>query len=268
MPLLNFPLETILVLVVALGVLLLTLWYHARIRAGHKPFRRPLPALDVLWAALGRGAETGRAIHVSPGSGTIGNRATTAETVVGLLSVERVASEAAFNGAHILASSGDAVSHLALRGSIRQSYQQAGQGQDYHPGSVQLLAHGDSRAYAAGVAAIYARQHLEASQLLGSFEQEFLLLGEEGAMREVPQVTGSASAAALPVMFLSSRSVLIGEEVFAAEAYLATTPAPQARLLTQDFLRTLLILLIVGGLLYSLLQATLGLPPLPGLLER
>jgi hypothetical protein len=266
MPLLNFPPQTILILIVALGVLILTLWYHARIRAGWTPFRRPLPALDLLWAALGRGAETGRAIHVSPGAGTIGNRATTAETVVGLLAVERVASEAAFNGAHILASSGDAVSHLALRGAIRQSYQQAGQGQDYHPGNVQLLAHDDSMAYAAGVAAIYARQQLEASQLLGSFGQEFLLLGEEGAMREVPQVMGSTSSAALPVMFLSSRSVLIGEEVFAAEAYLATIPAPQSRLLTQDFLRTLIILLIIGGLLYSLLQPTLGLPPLPGLL--
>lgn len=265
MPRLSFPEETILVVVVASGVVLLTLWFHARIRAGRRPFRRPLPAFEVLWAALGRGAETGRAIHISPGAGTIGNRATTAETVAGLLAVERVASEAAFNGAPILATSGDAVAHLALRGAIRQSYQLAGQGQDYHPGTVQLLAHQDGLAYGAGVGAMYARQRLEASQLIGSFGQEFLLLGEEGATREVPQVAGAVSPIALPVLFLTTRLVLIGEEIFAADAYLASSPTPQARLLTQDFLRTLIILLIIVGLIYSLIQPSLGLPPLPGL---
>jgi len=262
------PQATIL-LAVTLVVVGLTWLHHARARAGRIGPARPLPALDALRAALGRGAETGRSLHISPGSGLIGagegNRANTAETIAGLLTAQRVAGEAALNGASVLVTSGDAVAHLSLRGAVRQAYQVAGQTQDYDPARVQLLAQSDELAYAAGVAAFHARQRLEASVLIGSFGQEFLLIGEDGAQRALPQVAGSASSAALPLMVLSTPSTLIGEEIFAAEAYLTPDAGARARLVTQDVLRTAAILLLIGGFVYSLAQPALGLPPLPSL---
>jgi hypothetical protein len=259
--------EAIITLLITLVVVFATLVFQRRALLGQAAARRPLRALDTLRAALGRGAETGKAIHISPGTGTIGSgigtRATTAETIAGLLVAGRVSSEAALNGAPILVSSGDAVSHLALRGIVRQSYQQAGQLQDYDPARIQLLAHQNELAYATGVSALYGRQQLEASILVGSFNQEFLLIGEESAQRAVPQVAGTTSTVGLPLMMLTSDATLIGEEIFAAEAYLTTTAPAQARLQTADLLRTTTILLIVGGVIYSLLQPQLGLPPLP-----
>jgi hypothetical protein len=258
-------LEAFFIILFALIVTALTWLHYARARSGHKVARRALPALNVLRAALGRGAETGRAIHVSPGAGTIGNRATTAETIAGLLAAEQLARQAALNGAPVLVSSGDAVSHLALRGTLRQAYQNAGQAQDYKPQNIELLAHQDTAAYATGVMTLYARQQLEASQLLGSFSQEFLLCGEDGAQRGIPQVAGATSMAALPVILLSAQDTLIGEEIFAAEAYLSDDAASDARLRTQDVLRMAAIVLIVGGLVYTLLiQPLLALTPLPG----
>ena len=246
------PRETLLLLIVVLLVIILTLLHHARAVAGKQPInRRPLPGLDVIWQALARGAETGRAIHLSPGSGAIGGRSSTVETVAGLLAAERVATEAALNGAPLIASSGDAVAHLALRGTLRQAYQRAGLGQDYDSTNVQLLAHQDPIAYASGVSALYLRQKLEASQLIGSFGQEFLLAGEVGAQSGVPQVGGAATTTALPLVYLTTEGTLIGEELFVAEAYLARTPAPQARLLTHDALRTVVIFAIVILLLLS-----------------
>ncbi|MBC8077284.1 MAG: hypothetical protein H7Y32_14505 [Chloroflexales bacterium] len=258
------PPQTVLLLLVALVVAVATLVYHSRMQRRPSLTLRPLPALDALRLALGRGAETGRALHLSPGSGAIGNRSTSAETIAGLLIAERVASEAALNGAPILASSGDAVAHLALRGTLRQAYSRAGQMQDYDAADVQLLAQQDPMAYAAGVATLYRRQRLEASQLFGSFGQEVLLLSEEGAQRTAPQIAATTSTTALPLLYLSAQATLIGEELYAAEAYLASTPVPQARLLTQDVLRTAVIVLLVGGLVYAALQPVLGLPALPG----
>jgi hypothetical protein len=250
------PQGTLLLLTIALIVVCLTLWHHARALAGKRPIhRRPLPALDVLRRALARGAETGRAIHLSPGSGAIGSRGSTAETVAGLLAAERVASEAALNGAPILVSSGDAVTHLALRGSLRQAYQRAGLGQDYDPVNVQLLAHQDPMAYASGVTTLYGRQNLEASQLIGAFGQEFLLAGEVGAQRDVPQLAGATATTALPLVYLTADGALIGEEIYAAEAYLARSPAPLARLLTHDALRTV----VIGAILVLLLISAVGL---------
>ena len=256
----SLPQETLLLLIIALIVVGLTLWHHARALSGKRPIsRRPLPGLEVMRRALARGAETGRAIHLSPGSGAVGTRSGTAETVAGLLAAERVASEAALNGAPILVSSGDAVAHLALRGSLRQAYQRAGLGQDYDPVNVQLLAHQDPMAYASGVTTLYGRQKLEVSQLIGSFGQEFLLAGEVGAQRDVPQLAGATTTTALPLIYLTADGALIGEEIYAAEAYLARSPAPLARLLTQDALRTVVIVAILVLLLLTVFGLTLPL---------
>ncbi len=255
----SLPQEALLLLIVVLVVVILTLLHHARALAGKRPInRRPLLGLSVIGHALARGAETGRAIHLSPGSGAIGARASTAETIAGLLMVERVATEAALNGAPLLTSSGDAVAHLALRGTLRQVYQRAGLGQDYDPANVQLLAHQDAMAYASGVTTLYGRQQLEASQLVGAFGQEFLLAGEDGAQRGVPQVGGATTTTALPLVYLTTEGALIGEEIYAAEAYLARSPAPLARLLTLDVLRTVVIIAIVVVLLAAALGINLG----------
>jgi hypothetical protein len=261
--------QTLIILLVTLVIVSMTWLHHARALAGRLPTRRPLPALDALRAALGRGAETGRSLHVSPGSGLIGSGSgtggTTAETIAGLMVASRVAEEAALNGAPILVSSGDVITHLSLRGAVRQAYQQAGQTQDYDAAKVQLLAHQDAVAYASGVTTLYGREQIEASVLVGSFGQEFLLIGEDGAQRDLPQVAGSTNSSSLPLMMLTTSSTLIGEEIFAAESYLSAEPAAQSRLMTQDMLRTVVIVLVIGGFVYGLLQPSLGLPSLAGL---
>jgi len=120
-------------------------------------------------------------------------------------------------------------------------------------------------AYAAALSTLYVRERLEASTLVGGFQQELLLPGEEAAQRDLPQIAGSTHAQALPLMLLSTPTTLIGEEIYAAEAYLAPPGPAQARLLTQDLLRTIVILLLILGLLYQLLQLIFTLPPLPDL---
>lgn len=253
----NIPLQTILSifsLAAIFVIALITLLHHARAISGKQRIeRRSIPALAIMRRALERGAETGRAIHVSPGSGSIGSRSSTAATVAGLLAAERVATEAAFNGAPVLASSGDAVAHLAQRGFLRQAYQQAGFGQDYDPVNVQMLAQQDPMAYASGMTTIYGRQQLEASQMLGSFGEEFLLAGEVGAQAGVAQMAGATSTTPQPLTYLTCEGTLIGEEIFAAEAYLSRATAPQARLLTQDMLRTITIIAIIAATVMGLL---------------
>jgi hypothetical protein len=125
---------------------------------------------------------------------------------------------------------------------------------------VQLLAHQDPMAYASGVTTLYGRQKLEASQLLGSFGQEILLAGEDGAQRGVAQIGGATTTTALPLIYLTSEDALIGEEIYAAEAYLARSPAPLARLLTQDALRTVVIIAIVLLLVLTAIGIQIQLP--------
>jgi hypothetical protein len=253
------PPATLLLLVILLIVVIVTLLHHERVRTGKITIQlRPLAGLDVLRRALAHGAETGRAIHVSPGPGTIGGRGTTGETIAGLLAAERIATEAALNGAGILCSSGDAVAHLSLRGTLRQAYQRAGLGQDYRPGNVELLSQQDSMAYASGVTTLYGRQPLEASQMFGAFDQELLLAGEVGEQLHVPQIVAATSTTAQPLALLSAQGTLIGEELYAAEAYIGSAPSAQARLLTFDALRSVVLLTIVVLIIARPLLELLG----------
>lgn len=264
----TFDEVTLVVILATLVIVAITWYYYARSSAGFVPPRRRIPAFDVLKPALGRGAESGHAIHISPGPGEISDRTTVAETAAGLLAAEQLANQAALKGTPILVSSGDAVVHLALRGILRQAYQRAGRAHDYNPANIQLLAHQNATAYAIGVMTLYARQPMAASQMVGSFGHEFLLFGEEGGKRNIPLVMGGTAIATLPMMMTTTPSLLIGEELFATESYLADTAPPQARLMTQDMLRTVTILLIIAGVLYHLLQPWVqpwvNLPSIPG----
>jgi hypothetical protein len=261
----QLPVVTTLELITTLVVVIAVLYFHARARAGRVWSLRPLGAVDLLRRAVRRGAETGRPLHVSPGAGAVGERLGTTETAAGLLAAARVAESASLRGTPLIASSGDAVAYLALRGVLRQSYQRAGLAQDYNPVNVQLLAHQDPTAYAVSVAGVYERQQLEASQMVGAFGQELLLFSVEGQQREVPQVLGAANPTAAALAVLSSTTPLVGEEIYALDSYLAPEQEAQGRLMTHDFLRTALIVLLVVGLIYAAVQPVLGLPPVPPL---
>lgn len=256
-------------LIVTLVFVVALVWlHHARALSGRLPERRSLPALDVLRSALARSAETGRPAHLSPGASTIGagegQRASTAELLAGLSMIGQAAGQAAAVGAAIEVSSADAVAHLALRGVVRQVYQALGQSQSFDPRQIELWAHADAMAYATAVAAHYQQAQLEASVLSGAFGQEVLLAAETGAQRAIPQVLGSTHPSALGLMTVTTPHVLVGEELYAADAHLSTAPAPQARLLTHDALRTVIIWLMVLAFGYGLIRIAFGWTALPG----
>lgn len=57
---------------------------------------------------------------------------------------------------------------------------------------------------------------------------------------------------------------LIGEEIYAAEAYLTPTATPQARLLTHDALRTVVVWLMLIAFGYGFIRIAFGWPVLAG----
>lgn len=209
-------------------------------------------AFDALREAIGRSAEKGGTIHISPGPGGLGGMRAT-ETVAGLLAAQALVGEAIGDGAQPLVSSGDGVAQLALRGTVRRTYQQLGLGQDFDPASVRQVSQDDALAYSVGVSALLADQPVEASQMVGAFGQELMLatgpIGERGAA----QLVGAASPVGAALAMLNE-GALVGEEIYIADAYLSADPAPRARLLTLDALRAV----VIGAILIVMLAAALG----------
>src|SRR5262245_33755560 len=88
---------------------------------------RPIPGYDAARQGMSRAAETGRAVHTSPGTGSVGSAgSSTASTLAGLNIVESMARVSAVTAAPVQATSNDAVAFALTENALRRGYQLAG----------------------------------------------------------------------------------------------------------------------------------------------
>lgn len=231
------------------GILLLLLilpalfFLASRVRAGKAGKLRSLPALEELPSSVGRSAETGQPIHVSVGLAGVGGIAT-AETWAGLTLLGQLANEAAACDTPLIVTVADPTVLPIAQDILQRAYIRHGNPEGYEPTQVRLIAP-NPMAYAAGVMGLLEREPLTANVMLGSFGEEYLLMGETAARKGVHQVVGSANPQALPLIYASADETLVGEEMFASGAYTARLPIQIASLLTQDWARWVVIVFIV-----------------------
>ena len=248
----------ILTLIFPIAAVLLTLLQHRRIANGGRHILRPLVGMARLQGRLENLSESGRPIHVATGNGVAGTIGPSAATIAAVNITQRVASLATAQGGQIDVSDGDITAHLATRGAVRQAYRQSSLALDYRTHAPRLLAHHTPTAYAAGVAQRLGSGGFDSNVIVGEHGSEALLIAETGRGHG-PQLAGTTTLAATPGLMLSTDATLIGEELYAAEAYLAQTMTARARLLTQDMLRTFVIVLIILGVVYQIVNLSLGL---------
>jgi hypothetical protein len=225
----------------------LLLILNRRIREGRKPVLRPIASYDALTKYVGQAIETGRSVHVSMGTGGIGAELT-AEALAGLTVLEHIATQAALSGLEPIVTVSDPSLLPVAQDVLRNSYARHGNLEEYDPTYVRFISP-DNVAYAAGVMDILEHAEVAANIMVGSFGDEFLLMGEIGARREIGQVGGTTSPQILPFVHASTNHILIGEEIFAAGAYLLNKTSHIASLAAQDWLRTAIIITIVIGVL-------------------
>jgi hypothetical protein len=249
----------ILLLVVALG------------RARRDPDRplRAIPGYEFARRAVARSAEAGHPLHLSPGPAAVGESGTgTAETLAGLNLVAALSRQAALTGAALVATTDDAATLALTENEVRQGYAAAGRLNEAplvgpitartvegHAQGVRMLAQRDRLAYAAGATDLIENEGVMHSVVSGGFGPEYLLLGEAQGRNGVPAVAGATDPQALATMMIAADHTLIGEEIFAAGAYLGRQPAHLASLQVQDLVRWLIILLILAG---AVLATVLG----------
>ena len=82
---------------------------------------------------------------------------------------------------------------------------------------------------------------------LGSFYAESLLLAETGFATGAIQIAGTAQVAQLPFFVVACDYTLIGEELYAAGAYLTREPRLLGSLKGSDYMKVALIAAIVVG---------------------
>ena len=127
-----------------------------------------------------------------------------------------------------------------------RAYLKAGRPDAFKEGCVFYLTD-DQFGYVAGIDGIMVREQPAANFFLGTFYAEALILAETGFSTGAMQTAGTAQPSQLPFFVVSCDYTLIGEELFAASAYLSKEPNQLGSLKGQDFGKFIIVLLILIG---------------------
>ena len=230
--------------VLVLLILPILFFLTSRVRAGKAGTLRRLAGIEELPDLVGRSAETGQPLHISVGVEGLGGGATS-ETWAGLTLLANLADEAAASDTPLVVTVSDPTVLPMAQDLLQRAYLRHGNPDGYNPTQVQFVAP-EPMAYAAGVMGMLAREKLAGNIMVGSFGDEYLLMGEVGARQDVRQIVGTADPRTLPLVYASADETLIGEEMFAGGAYTSREPIQIASLLTMDWMRWLVIVAILG----------------------
>ncbi|MBI5650946.1 MAG: hypothetical protein HZC40_10965 [Chloroflexi bacterium] len=204
---------------------------------------RPIPSYAALQRLLSQAAETGQPVHVSLGIAGVADQFT-ADTMAGLTTLEYVADRATVSALPPIVTVANPTALPVAQDVLRRAYIRHGYPEEYDPARARLIAP-DGIAYSAGVMQLLNQQKLTTNVMIGRFGDEFLLLGETGAQRNLHQVGGTSAERVLPLVHAAVEHPLIGEEIYASGAYLLKKSSHLASLFAQDLMRWLIVVAIV-----------------------
>jgi hypothetical protein len=193
---------------------------------------------------VGRATEMGRPVLYIAGIRDINE----IQTVAGLVILESVARMTARYETPITVPVTYPIPFTIADEMVKSGYLHAGRPDQYDPNSVRFISP-EQFAYVAAVGGMMVRDKPAAHIFMGAFYAESLLLAETGFSTGAIQVAGTANVHQLPFFVVACDYTLIGEELYAASAYLSDEPRLVGGLKGADMLKLLMILTILVGCL-------------------
>jgi hypothetical protein len=222
----------------------LILWFIRKAKRGEELYIRPIAGLEAVDDAVGRATEMGRPIMYIPGIMDMDN----IQTIAGIIILSRVARKAAEYECSILVPTSRSIVMSAAQETVKEAYIDAGRPDMYDANKIRYLTD-DQFGYAAGVDGMMLREKPGAVFLMGCFYAESLILAETGHSVGAIQIAGTAQPSQLPFFVTACDYTLIGEELFAASAYLSKQPLLLGSLKGQDWGKGLIIIILVIGII-------------------
>jgi len=233
----------LLVIVVSIG------YFTLQASKGREFYIRKIAGLEAVDEAVGRATEMGRSVLYIPGTQDLDDVQTLAGlTILGTLSKKIAEYETKIDVPvcrSLVMSTG--------RETVREAYLLAGRPDLYNDDIVHYITD-EQFGYVAAVDGIMVREKPAACFYLGAFFAESLILAETGNSIGAIQVAGTAMPTQLPFFVAACDYTLIGEELFAASAYLSKDLKLIGSLRGQDIGK----LLAMAGVAVGVIAATAG----------
>lgn len=216
-------------------------WFAWKGRRG-EVFLRRIAGIDAMEEAVGRATEMGAPVLYIPGV----RYQQDLQTLTSLVVLGHVARHSAEYGVRLLVPTRWPVVMTMAQEVIRDAFMAAGSPEAFAAEDVRFLSN-DQFAYCAAVNGIMVRDRPAANFFLGAFFAESLIMAETGFAGGALQIAGTASYTQIPFFIVSCDYVMIGEEYFAASAYLSRDPRAIAGIKAADWLKVCLIAYLAAG---------------------
>ena len=235
----NLPVQIVLPI---FSVVIVYMILHARRR---DLFIRRIQGLSAIDEAIGRATEMGRPMLCSIGLGGIDVPTLQALSITSYI----IRNAARFHTRAIVPIADPKVFPVAEE-AIRDAYSAEGYPEQFNSDDVRFLSDRQF-AFASSVSGIIFREKVAASFLFGTFYAEALMLSETGQQVGAIQVAGTPSTTQIPFFIASCDYVIIGDEFYAAGAYLSREPTLLGSIVGQDIVKGLLLLMVLVGTLIT-----------------
>jgi hypothetical protein len=226
--------------------------YIERARAGQKLYIRKIAGMDAVTEAVGRATEMGQPVLYIAGIQDMDD----VQTVAGLTILGSISKMIAEYETHLLMPTSRSLVMSTARETVKESYLAAGRPDAYRDDSIYYVTD-EQFGFVAHVDGLMSRKKPAACFYLGAFFAESLILAETGNSIGAIQIAGTAMPTQLPFFVAACDYTLIGEELFAASAYLSQDEKMLGSLKGQDFGKLIaMIFIVIGGLFSTLATVT------------
>lgn len=222
-------------------------------RKGRSLYVRPIAGIDAVDDAIGRATEMGKPILFVPGLGEASRVATIAAFTI----LARVAKKVAEYQTRIIVPNYDPVVMTICQEVVKEAYTSAGRPEAFDPKDVYFVTQ-DQFPYTASVNGTMLREKPATNFYMGMFYAESLILAETGFITGSIQIAGTDQLIQIPFFVVACDYTLMGEELYAASAYLSQEPQQLGTLKAQDWGKLAAVFLMIAGAIVYLFSTGIG----------
>ncbi|MDD3532904.1 MAG: hypothetical protein PHR27_02585 [Candidatus Cloacimonetes bacterium] len=236
---------------IATILMLILVVYAIVITRKKEVYIRPIAGLQELDNAIGRATEMGRPVMFVPGWGSLGDVC----TIASLMILAQVAKKTAEYDIRLINPHCDYMVLPLAQEIVSTSYSEVGRPDSYDQNNIFFISY-DQFPFCAGVNGITVRERVATIFYMGFFNAEALLLTETGNQTGAIQIAATDAVTQIPFFITTCDYTLIGEEFYAASAYLSRNHDMVSMLKAQDYFKLFIILGILVGTVLSTLHVS------------
>jgi hypothetical protein len=239
---------TKLATLIATLVMCVMVVYAIYITRRKEVYIRPIAGLQELDNAVGRATEMGRPVMFVPGWGTLGDPC----TISAMMILNQIAKKTAEYDIRLISPHVDYFVVPLAQEMVQTAYSEMGRPDAYNQNDIFFVSD-QQFAFSAAVNGITIRDRVATVFYMGYFNAEALLMTETGNQTGAIQIAATDAITQVPFFITTCDYTLIGEEFYAASAYLSREHGLVSMLKAQDYFKLLIVVVVsIGTVLSSL----------------